>query len=105
MVDSPQHPALAAYNASAQAGGSSHFVKLPMLRHFLAVYDQVLFIDDDVLLSPFAPDLFAQVDCSRRIPAWALSEPCLSQPACAGGLPLARRVVAAARAAVRRQRR
>jgi len=63
VVDSPQHPALAAYNASAQAGGSSHFVKLPMLRHFLAVYDQVLFIDDDVLLSPFAPDLFAQVDC------------------------------------------
>jgi len=65
VVDSLDHPALSAFNNSLQSGGSSHFIKLPMLRHFLAVYDQVLFVDDDVLISPFAPDLFAQVDCRK----------------------------------------
>ena len=38
-------------------------MKLPMLQYFLRAYDQVLFLDDDVLLSPHAPDLFASVPC------------------------------------------
>jgi hypothetical protein len=41
VVDTLEHPALAAFNASAKAGGSSHFIKLPMLKHFLTEYDQV----------------------------------------------------------------
>ena len=36
-----------------------------MLRWFLRHYGRVLFVDDDVLISPFAPDLFAQVACHK----------------------------------------
>ena len=34
-----------------------------MLQYFLQHYDQLLFLDDDVLLSPNAPDLFSRTPC------------------------------------------
>jgi len=65
VVDSLAHPSLAGWNSSARSESSSHFIKLPMLRWFLRHYGRVLFVDDDVLISPFAPDLFAQVACHK----------------------------------------
>lgn len=57
VVDTLGHPALAGFNASAQAGRSSHFIKLPMLKHFLAEYDQVGL---QPLHEATLPGLFAQ---------------------------------------------
>jgi len=36
-----------------------------MLHWFLRHFQQVLFLDDDVLISPYAPDLFSQVPCQK----------------------------------------
>ena len=63
VVDSPSHPCLAAWNATLQIGANSHFMKLPLLQYFLQRYDQLLFLDDDVLLSPHAPDVFRATPC------------------------------------------
>lgn len=63
VVDSYAHPCLAQWNSTLRAGSNSHFMKLPLLQYFLTHYDQVMFLDDDVLLSPHAPDLFDQVPC------------------------------------------
>ena len=37
------------------------FLKLPLLAHFLARYSRVLYLDDDVLIGPSMPNLFALV--------------------------------------------
>ena len=36
-----------------------------MFEWFLAHFEQVLFVDDDVLVSPYAPDLFRKVPCAK----------------------------------------
>ena len=64
VVDSRDHPSLARWNSTLSAGTNSHFMKLPLLQYFLGQYDQVMFIDDDVLLSPHAANVFASVPCS-----------------------------------------
>ena len=64
VIDSNAHPSLAKWNATLAArSASNHFIKLPMFEWFLDQFDQVLFMDDDVLVSPYAPDLFAKVPC------------------------------------------
>ncbi|KAL3905129.1 MAG: hypothetical protein SGPRY_011021, partial [Prymnesium sp.] len=65
VVDSFDHPALAKWNSTLRAGSSSHFIKLPMMQYFLEHYSKVLFVDDDILISPFAPDLFETVPCHK----------------------------------------
>ena len=66
VVDSTTHPSLAKWNASLAArSASNHFIKLPMFEWFLAHFDQALFVDDDVLISPYAPDLFGKVPCAK----------------------------------------
>ena len=40
-------------------------MKLPMLEWYLAKFDQVLFVDDDIVFSPFAPNLFEMVPCHK----------------------------------------
>ena len=54
VVDSFDHPSLAKWNMTLRTGSSSHFMKLPMLQWFLSQYSEVLFVDDDILFSPFA---------------------------------------------------
>ena len=39
------------------------FLKLPVLAYFLSRYARVLYLDDDVLVSPWTPDLFRLVSC------------------------------------------
>ena len=65
VVDSRSHPSLAAWEEAVGAGSniSTHFLKLPLLQWFLHRFDQVLFVDDDVLFSPFASDMFSMVPC------------------------------------------
>lgn len=66
VVDSTAHPSLAKWNASLAArSASNHFIKLPMFEWFLAHFDQALFVDDDVLVSPYAPDLFRKAPCAK----------------------------------------
>lgn len=66
VVDSTAHPSLAKWNASLAArSASNHFIKLPMFEWFLHHFDQALFVDDDVLVSPYAPDLFGKVPCAK----------------------------------------
>jgi len=65
VVDSQEHAALSSWNATLLAGANSHFMKLPVLQWFLSRYQQLLFMDDDVLVSPFASDLFYAVPCDR----------------------------------------
>ena len=36
-----------------------------MFEWFLAHFEQALFVDDDVLVSPYAPDLFRKVPCAK----------------------------------------
>jgi hypothetical protein len=64
-VDSFAHVAIASWNATLQAGANSHFIKLPLLQWYLHRYDQLLFIDDDVLVSPYAADVFAATPCQE----------------------------------------
>ena len=65
VVDSFAHEAIASWNATLQAGANSHFIKLPLLQWYLRRYDQLLFIDDDVLVSPYAADVFAATPCQE----------------------------------------
>ncbi|KAL3894007.1 MAG: hypothetical protein SGPRY_013930, partial [Prymnesium sp.] len=39
------------------------FYKLPFLEYWLTRYSRVLYLDDDVILSPATPDLFSSVPC------------------------------------------
>jgi hypothetical protein len=64
-VDSKEHVALRA-EASAKDAGAMRFLKVPVLAHFLQQYARVLYLDDDVLVGPAMPDLFALV------PIWKL---------------------------------
>lgn len=65
VVDNRDHEALQLPTsiASTVREKAQRFLKLPLLEHFLERYARVLFIDDDVLISPAAPDLFAAVPC------------------------------------------
>ena len=65
VVDSFAHVAIASWNATLQAGANSHFIKLPLLQWYLRRYDQLLFIDDDVIVSPYAADVFAATPCQE----------------------------------------
>ena len=51
------------------------FLKLPLLSHFLQRYARVLYFDDDVLIGPAMPDLFARVPCTA-LGANALRQAC-----------------------------
>ena len=48
--------------ASSQA---SRFLKLPLLSHFLSRYRRLLYLDDDIVISPAMPDLFRAVPSSH----------------------------------------
>ena len=52
VVVSFAHEAIAGLNATLQAGANSHFIKLPLMQWYRYRYDQLLFLDDDVLVSP-----------------------------------------------------
>ena len=42
----------------------TRFLKLPLLRHFLERYARVMYLDDDVIVSLWTPDLFAATPCN-----------------------------------------
>eukprot|EP00316_Scyphosphaera_apsteinii_P000510 CAMPEP_0119340276 /NCGR_PEP_ID=MMETSP1333-20130426/99999_1 /TAXON_ID=418940 /ORGANISM="Scyphosphaera apsteinii, Strain RCC1455" /LENGTH=914 /DNA_ID=CAMNT_0007351993 /DNA_START=40 /DNA_END=2784 /DNA_ORIENTATION=+ len=65
VVNSMAHPSLKDWNHNQFDAKNSHFIKLPMLKWFLHRFQQVLFLDDDVLISPNAPNLFEQVACQK----------------------------------------
>ena len=61
-VDSRDHEALRSATKMANAA-ATRFMKLPLLTHFLGLYARVLYLDDDTLVGPATPDLFARVPC------------------------------------------
>jgi hypothetical protein len=63
VVNSSDHPALAQWNTTLRTGANSHFMKLPLLHYYLTRYGRLLFLDDDVLVSPHAPDVFSATPC------------------------------------------
>lgn len=66
VVDSLEHVALREHKARLTAAPLMlRFLKLPLLDHFLGRYWQVLYLDDDTLVGPRTPDLFAAVPCGE----------------------------------------
>lgn len=66
VVDSQEHVALREHKARLTAAPLMlRFLKLPLLDHFLGRYWQVLYLDDDTLVGPRTPDLFAAVPCGE----------------------------------------
>lgn len=63
VVDSLDHISLRKYKD--QLADKLRFMKLPLLEHFLGRYWQVLYLDDDALVGPRTPDLFAAVPCGE----------------------------------------
>ena len=64
-VASREHVALRTVAAvTGDAASTSRFFKVPLLAHFLQRYARVLYLDDDVLVGPAMPDLFARVPCA-----------------------------------------
>ena len=61
IVDSLEHPSLAPHRARLEK--TTRFLKLPMLAYFLERYARVLYLDDDVVISPATADLFETVPC------------------------------------------
>ena len=65
-VDSTSHESVkSAAIAKAKNAAATRFLKLPLLTHFLKLYARVLYLDDDVLIGPAMPDLFARVPCTH----------------------------------------
>lgn len=60
-VDSREHPSLDTKAAASVNKSAMRFLKLPLLSHFLQSYARVMYLDDDVLIGPSMPDLFAHV--------------------------------------------
>ena len=79
-IESKDHEALQLPGTSRSGGSSSatRFLKLPLLSYFLRKYSRVLYLDDDVIVGPATPDLFASVPCDavgatiehHKPPAW-----------------------------------
>ena len=66
VVDSLDHVSLREHKARLTAAPLMlRFLKLPLLEHFLGRYWQVLYLDDDTLVGPRTPDLFAAVPCGE----------------------------------------
>ena len=63
VVDSLEHVSLRAYRARLEH--TLRFLKLPLIEHYLRRYNRVLYLDDDVLVGPRTPDLFAAIPCKR----------------------------------------
>ena len=63
IVESLEHPALAPHRGRLER--TLRFLKLPLLAYFLERHARVLFLDDDIVLSPATPDLFAGVPCDE----------------------------------------
>jgi len=63
VVDSLEHVALRKHKT--RLASMLRFLKLPLLEHFLGRYWQVLYLDDDTLVGPRTPDLFAAVPCGE----------------------------------------
>ena len=62
MITSAEHEAL--HQATLAHGKlSTRFLKLPLLEHYLRRYGRLLYLDDDVLVSPTTPDLFLSTPC------------------------------------------
>ena len=57
---------------------TKRFFKLPLLEYYLRRYDRVLFIDDDVIISPRTPDLFSAVPCTSVAVRSSRPVPCAS---------------------------
>ena len=60
-VESKEHASLRSARQIANGSAALRFLKLPLLSHFLKRYSRVLYMDDDVLIGPAMPDLFARV--------------------------------------------
>ena len=60
FVNSTQHRAL---RVGLKKLDNARFLKLPLLEYYLRRYMRVLYLDDDVLISPATPDLFDAVPC------------------------------------------
>ena len=63
VVDSLDHVSLRKYKT--RLAGTLRFLKLPLLEHFLGRYWRVLYLDDDTVVGPRTPDLFAAVPCGE----------------------------------------
>ena len=61
VVDSVTHPSLASHHARLKR--TTRFLKLPLLSYYLERYEHVLYLDDDIVLSPATADLFALTPC------------------------------------------
>lgn len=62
VIESMDHPALRPHRMQLQR--SVRFLKLPLLTYFLQRHVRILFLDDDVVLSPAMPNLFVAVSCA-----------------------------------------
>ena len=62
FVDRQDHPALRRHGAQ-NVTFPTRFLKLPVLTHYLARHARVLYLDDDIVVSPATPDLFGAVPC------------------------------------------
>ena len=63
VVNSLEHVSLRKHKT--RLASMLRFLKLPLLEHFLGRYWQVLYLDDDILVGPRTPDLFAAVPCGE----------------------------------------
>ena len=63
IVSSAEHEALAPWRERLRA--TPRFLKLPLLDYHLRRYARVMLLDDDVLISPHAGDLFGLTPCER----------------------------------------
>jgi hypothetical protein len=63
IVTSDAHPSLAPWRERLKA--TPRFLKLPLLDYHLQRYARVMLLDDDVVISPHADDLFRLTPCDR----------------------------------------
>jgi len=71
VLSSVEHPALQPHMRRLKS--TPRFLKLPALHYYLQRYNQVLFFDDDVVVSPRMADIFEAV---RAFPKAATASTC-----------------------------
>lgn len=81
IVDKHDHESLqlpAALDKTKTAAQTSRFLKVQVLMYFLKKHARILYLDDDTIVGPATPDLFAAVPCGtlgasvewHKPPAW-----------------------------------
>ena len=81
IVDKHDHESLqlpAALDKTKTAAQTSRFMKVQVLMYFLKKHARILYLDDDTIVGPATPDLFAAVPCGtlgasvewHKPPAW-----------------------------------